>query len=78
MTPENVYILAGEGASANIILGVYTSRELAEEAAEKEWPLTDGYHDFVITEYEIDPAKVVGYLGRTGVSTSKPLTLEYR
>jgi hypothetical protein len=80
----NVYILTGEGVCATPIVGVYSTKALATAAAEEAWPQTDGYHDFVITEYEVDPELSLGYpLCRTSIVSAPrapraKLELEYR
>jgi hypothetical protein len=56
----NLYVLVATAVYDQGVIGVYATEELARDAVEEIWPLTDGHHGFRIDVCELDTTYDVG------------------
>lgn len=75
-----LYLVIPRAVYYHGVIGVFTTRELAEQCAEKFWKDSDGHHELVVEEWETDaPRPERGpqrYFGKPE-PTDRPLELVF-
>ena len=76
----NVFLVVPMGVGEQNPVGVFLTREEAEEAAERVWTASDGYHSLLVQEREVgvvyDSFPRFDWL--RGAATTAPLEGEFR